>query len=125
MAKANTISSPPAETAAQKDERRAAVRLQSSARGSCQSLSMQREADWEAFVRDISSSGIGLLLPRRFERGALLSIELPEAGEGRKRLLLARVARSVPQPDGGWLIGCILASPLSDDELQLLLGNVR
>lgn len=123
MTRSTTAPSPQADSASQKQERRASVRLQSQAKGSCQSLSMQREADWQATVRDISCSGIGLVLPRRFEPGSLLAIELTEATEGRRRLLLGRVARAVPQPEGDWLIGCTMANPLTEDEVQLLLGN--
>jgi hypothetical protein len=104
-------------------ERRASVRLQSSAKGCCQSLSIQREAGWEATVRDISCSGIGLLISRRFEIGTLLAIELAEAAEGPTRLLVARVVRLLPQSEGHWLVGCKLMSSLSEDEVRLLLGN--
>jgi hypothetical protein len=106
-----------------KREQRASVRLQSSAKGSCQSLSIQREMGWEATVRDISCMGIGLLLPRRFEPGTLLAVEIDEEPNGQKRLLVARVVRTSPQSEGGWLVGCRLASSLTEDELQLLLGN--
>jgi hypothetical protein len=106
---------------AEKRERRASVRLQSGAKGSCQSLSKQREVGWDATVCDISSTGIGLLLSRRFEPGTLLTVEI--AQEGQKRLLVARVVRTSPQPEGGWLVGCRLASSLTEDEVQLLLGN--
>ncbi len=123
MTRSTTAPSSQAAPASQKRERRACVRLQSNAKGSCQSLSMQREADWQAMVRDISCTGIGLLLPRRFEPGSLLAIELTEATEGRRRLLLGRVARAEPQPDGNWLIGCTMANPLTEDEVRLLIGN--
>ncbi len=107
--------------ATRKGERRVSVRFQSSVKGSCQTLSVQRETAWEATVRDISCEGIGLLLGRRFEPGALLAIELTEAAEGRKRLLLARVAHATQQPEGHWLVGCTLVHPLSEDEVQLLV----
>jgi hypothetical protein len=108
--------------AAQKRERRASVRLESNAKGHCQSLSLRRETGWEAVVRDISCSGIGLLLPRRFEVGTLLAIELAEKVEGKKHLLIARVAHATQQPEGNWLIGAAFMSPLTEDEVQLLAG---
>lgn len=116
---------PPTTTAAApaagKRERRASVRFQSNAKGSCQTLSVQRETAWEATVRDISGQGVGLLLNRRFETGVLLAVELTEPVEGRQRLLLARVVRAVPQPEGNWLIGCTLITPLGEDEVRALL----
>jgi len=102
------------------EERRASVRYRSDVKGSCQTLSVRRETSWEAIVRDISPDGVGLLLGRRFEPGVLLAIELTAAGDDQTRLLLARVAHATARPEGGWLIGCTLLSPLSDDEVQQL-----
>ncbi|MGH7169262.1 MAG: PilZ domain-containing protein [Gemmataceae bacterium] len=107
--------------AALKGERRVSVRFESNTKGSCQTLSIRRESAWEATVRNISCEGIGLLLGRRFEPGALLAIELTESSEGQQRLLLARVAHATAQPDGKWLIGCILVNPLGEDEIPTLL----
>ena len=104
-----------------KGERRVSVRFESSVIGSCRTLSIHRESAWEAIVRNISCEGIGLLLSRRFEPGALLSIELNESNEGGQRLLLAQVAHATPQPEGKWLIGCTLVNPLSEDEIPSLL----
>jgi hypothetical protein len=80
-----------------KQERRVSVRLQSGAKGSCQSLSKQREVGWEATLRDISCTGIGLLLPRRFEPGTLLAVEIAGGTKQRKHLFVARVVRTSPQ----------------------------
>jgi hypothetical protein len=116
-----TAMTAPSVSSARTQERRASVRFESNAKGSCQTLSVHRETAWEATVRDISCDGIGLLLGRRFEPGALLAIEVNEGNEGRKRLLLARVAHATQQPEGHWLIGCTLVNPLTKDEIQLLL----
>jgi hypothetical protein len=104
-----------------KRERRASVRRDSNAKGTCQTLSQRHESTWEATVRNISLTGIGLLLARRFEPGTLLAIELTETSEQRQRLLVARVAHATLQPDDKWLIGCAFMSPLHDEELQELL----
>jgi hypothetical protein len=103
-----------------KAERRASVRYRSSLKGSCQTLSAQRETSWEATVRDISPEGIGLLLERRFEPGAVLSIDVTDSRDEQSRLLLARVVHATARPEGGWLIGCELISPLSDEEVHAL-----
>ncbi len=70
------------------EDRRASVRYQSEVKGSCQTLSVRRETSWEAAIRDISPDGIGLLIARRFEPGALLTIELTDSREGYRRMLL-------------------------------------
>jgi hypothetical protein len=102
------------------EERRASVRYRSDAKGSCQTLSVRRETSWNAIVRDISPEGIGLLLARRFEPGVLVAIELTAAGDDQTRLLLARVAHATARPEGDWLVGCTLVSPLTNDEIQAL-----
>jgi hypothetical protein len=108
--------------AALKGERRASVRFDANAKGTCQTLSVRHESAWEATVRNISCQGIGILLGRRFEPGAVLTIELTTSTEERQRLLLARVAHATFQADENkWLIGCTLLSPLSEDEIQELL----
>lgn len=102
-------------------DRRATIRFASNARGTCQTLSQRQESSWEAAVQNISCQGIGILLIRRFEPGTVLAIELTESSKQRQRLLLARVAHATPQPEGKWLIGCILINPLDEDDLQQLL----
>lgn len=106
--------------AQRREERRASVRHQSTAKGSCHTLNASRETSWDAVVRDISAEGIGLMLGRRFEPGVLLSIELPDNSDGQPRLLLARVVHATTRSEGGWLIGCALLNPLTDDEVQAL-----
>jgi hypothetical protein len=100
-------------------ERRVSVRYRSGITGSCQTLAVLRESTWEAIVRDISANGIGLLLERRFEPGVLLALELVDRDQ-QAHLMLARVSHATAQSEGGWLIGCTLLNPLSEEEVQIL-----
>jgi hypothetical protein len=100
-------------------ERRAAVRYPCDLASSCHTITSRREDAWTAAVKDISRTGIGLLLGRRFEPGILLAVELP--AEGGSQLLLARVIHARAQGEGVWLIGCALVNPLAEDEVQALL----
>jgi hypothetical protein len=72
---------------------------------------------WFAKVRDISHTGIGLILPRRFEPGTLLSIALNSKLPAFSRTMEATVVHVMPNPDG-WVIGCTFATALSEEELQ-------
>lgn len=101
-------------------ERRVSVRYQAQLKGSCQTLSAQRGTAWQATIRDISQDGIGLLLARRFEPGSTLSIELTDAAGEQAHLLLGRVAHATARPEGGWVIGCALLNPLSEEEIHAL-----
>ena len=60
-----------------------------------------------AWVRDISGSGVALLIAREFVPGTELTLVLENAALGVTRLLRARVvhALEVP-PNGHWLHGC-------------------
>jgi hypothetical protein len=113
---------PPAPACAPKQsgaERRAAVRYPCGLASSCHTITSRREDAWTATVKDISLTGIGLLLGRRFEPGILLAVEVP--AEGAPQLLLARVMHTRPHGEGVWLIGCELVNPLAEDELKALL----
>ena len=77
----------------------------------------ETENAWDARVVDISSTGVGLLLRRRFEPGTLLSFRLEGRSEGQSYHAIARVIHAKSQVEGGWLLGCALLDPL--DELQV------
>jgi hypothetical protein len=84
------------------------------------------EIKWEGKLRDISVGGVGVVLARRFEPGAVLSIELSDR-EGNPFTLLGRVARVRLLPEGSWLLGCAFVSLLSPEEVETLcnLSNER
>ncbi|MFN4260947.1 MAG: PilZ domain-containing protein [Gemmataceae bacterium] len=87
---------------------------------SCHPIASTRDDPWPAQVRDISASNIGLQLKRRFEPGTLLAVELQSMSHSFSRTLVARVIHAKAQGGGDWIIGCILASRLDEDELQSL-----
>jgi hypothetical protein len=103
-----------------------------------------------AVLADVSAGGIGLVLDRQLEEGAVLAIDMrgPD-GEGTRRLarvrhcrpcaepaaapwvptvpLVTRFARFIfgtkpPPPREAWMIGCQFTRPLDDDELNELRG---
>ena len=113
----------PADGEAAGDERRAAVRLLSGCEVRVSAAGTPGPGEHLATVRDISTHGVGLQLEGRLPEQTLVTVE-PLAGTG-ARTLLARVVRTVAQ-GRGWLHGCALAHPLSDEELrQWLPARVR
>jgi len=101
-------------------DRRASVRYEfSAAARPAAAVSPNR---WPARVRDLSSSGIGLMCERAFDSGRLLTVEL-QAPRGETVLLHICVVRSVTQPGGGWLVGAAFTEPLEPKQLGQLLGN--
>src|SRR6516225_2385721 len=63
---------------------------------SCQPIAARSDRDivWPATVRDVSEGGVGLVLKRRFERGAGLAIELPGSDDRPAETLLAKVVHT-------------------------------
>jgi CheY-like chemotaxis protein len=107
-------------------ERRACVRYLCQLDGSCQPVGQPMTGEsWLGKLRDISSTGVKILVNRRFEVGTLLALELPRPGWETTRILLCRVVRMAPEPIGrDWEIGCTLARELSDDEVQSFLEPI-
>lgn len=99
------------------DERRNFDRFTCEIPTTCQPPSAWRKDPWPATIRDISNSGMSLVLNRRFEKGAGLAVELP-TDQGTTSTNLARVIHVQSLPEGGWLLGCHFISELSDDEIQ-------
>jgi hypothetical protein len=72
-------------------------------------------------ICDISAAGVGLLMPRRFEPGTMLSLELSVGTESPPRQLLVQVRRATISPGKEWVAGCRLSFPLTEDELEALV----
>ena len=83
------------------------------------------DRNWPTLVRDLSHGGVGLVLERRIEPDSDLAIEVPQADSNPADILRVRVIHATAIPGGQWLHGCVLVSPLSEDEIQRLLGAKR
>lgn len=77
--------------------------------------------EWPAIVRDISSSGMGLVLARRFEPGTELTVGLDRQVEGSPRSVRVRVRNVRPDVLGHWRHGCAMADRLTEEELNGIL----
>jgi len=73
----------------------------------------------------VSANGIALVVNRRFEPGTVLEIELGATRESPSRALRARVVRLTARGGGKWLLGCVLATGLSDADLRGLHAETR
>jgi hypothetical protein len=71
-----------------------------------------------AFVKNISATGIGLLLNHEVALGAVMFVQLRGLRPGGTRTHLARVVHVTPEGPGRWLVGCRLTCTLSEDELR-------
>src|SRR5437868_4109132 len=81
---------------------------------------------WLADVRDISATGIGLRLNRRFDPGSMLFIELISKQDESSHLLPVTVVHATQTDDSHWVLGCTFARTLTNAELaELVLDQPR
>jgi hypothetical protein len=60
-------------------------------------------------------------MTRRFEPGAVLSLEVSAKGERPARVLVVRVRHATAGEDNAWIVGCQFLTHLNDEELEALL----
>jgi hypothetical protein len=101
------------------EERRASVRHRSGLRVSCRLVDDLAAEAWQARVRDLSTLGIGLLLPHKRELAELLEIELVKANGALVRTVLARIIHVEEDGPRSWFVGCAFVSELTDEEMRL------
>jgi hypothetical protein len=100
-------------------ERRAKRRYPIALGASCRRVPGRAEP-WAAEIQDISLTGVRLQMPRRFEVGAVLAVQVVDAPAGMVSLLVR--ARWVQQtPDQQWRVGCAFHYPLTEEELNRLV----
>jgi len=103
-------------------ERRVRVRYTQSLKSFCQKGSGELDQIWwMGRVRDISGTGVGLVIQHRFEPDTHLLLELENPAHARSSSYQVRVIRATSLPDGRWLLGCAFLQELSESELAALL----
>jgi hypothetical protein len=101
-------------------DRRAAPRYPCGPQVLCQLTTDLSAEPWLAWVRDVSTQGIGLVVDRRFAPGTPMLVEL-QTDDGLTCTVTARVVRATAEGDAEWLLGCTLTRDLDDGELAQLL----
>jgi hypothetical protein len=104
------------------EERRAWVRYPSCQRTLCQESHAQTYDMWfMAALRELSQTGVSLVINRQFEPGSVIALEPIRAASNLTRLIHARVVHVRSAATGGWILGCEFTSPLTGEELKTLL----
>jgi hypothetical protein len=101
-------------------DRRTQERYQVNTDTSCSFVSPVVEDFGPARIKNISMDGIGLLMTRKVEVGALVAVTLTNPAKNFARTVLVRVAHATAQP-GGCLIGGTFSAPLSYQELSTMV----
>jgi hypothetical protein len=84
--------------------------------------SSRQEECWNATLRDVSQTGLGLVVNRSFPPSTVLTVRLQTGSRKYSRTMLIRVKHCAAQPNGDWLVGCSFVVKLKDEELADLLG---
>jgi hypothetical protein len=121
MAEQITPFRPGASRAKPKIERRAWVRMSKELCGEPMTATDELDTAWLGTIRNVSTTGIAMILKRPFEPGTLLFIDLSANPNPVLQRRPVRVAHATPQEQGGWLVGRLFASPLSQKELHSIL----
>lgn len=101
-------------------ERRAAPRLDSTLKLACYPVGSGLRERRQARVRNVSRTGIGLLVDRPWQTGTILIVEFPPT-EDTAKAVRARVIHATAQLGGLFLVGCSFEPSLTDTEVQLLV----
>jgi serine/threonine protein kinase len=75
---------------------------------------------WPLIVRDVSTTGLGVLVARRFEVGTELSVDLSQ-DPSKPRPVTVRVVRVQRERAGHWIHGCLFERSLTDEQLRALV----
>jgi hypothetical protein len=113
----------PASSAALPEERREAERFPIEPSPVCRLVSATQDEMASATVRDLSATGIGLVVRQPLKPGTVLILNLEVRDCRLPRPLPVRVMHASPTAEGQWLVGCQFVRRLSDPELQMLLGR--
>jgi len=99
-------------------ERRTATRRLSTLRIACYPAGSGLLERRMVRIRNVSRTGIGLIVDRNWQQGLALILELP--GQDGVRSARARVVHSTSQPGGTFLVGCVFDMQLTDAEVEAL-----
>lgn len=104
-------------------ERRASVRYLTTMEAACHPVLVQTLGPCcPTRIWDISLNGLGLIVKIPFAVGTNLSVVPEVLPANLYPGLQVRVVHVTPHDEGFWLVGCQFLEPLSEEELQLLLG---
>jgi hypothetical protein len=103
-------------------ERRRRLRFPVTLDTACHLVAAVGDTQWPARVVDVSTEGVCLLLRRRFEPGARVSLELANGLRVFSCALEMRVVHVAPAGDGAFVLGGVFSRRLSHAELMALLS---
>jgi hypothetical protein len=102
-------------------DRRAAERFPVNQDTACSFVSPVDENFGPARIKNVSTSGVGLVLSKKVDVGALLAVGVNNKAKNFARNLLVRVVHVTEQSKGSYLVGGTFQTPLTYEELVALV----
>jgi hypothetical protein len=99
------------------EERRVRVRYPANLETTLEPVKGVESVRLSGRVRNISATGVNLVVPRCFEPGSMLSVELPSADGQPSNSILACVVHASRLGEGEWALGCTFSRDVGDDVL--------
>jgi hypothetical protein len=106
-------------------ERRQNARIDCELDANTHSADLPDSIGWGAKVRNISRTGVGLNLCFSFRAGTKLAIKIHCPEREKHAIVLSKVVHIRDQLDGSWHVGCQFFEPISERDLELLLGSQK
>jgi hypothetical protein len=102
-------------------EKRTEERLPVSENSTCVFASPVLEDFGPVKLKNLSLRGVGLVSSERMSVGLMLAVKLANPIKNFSKTGLARVVHVTPLPGDSYLVGCEWDSPLTYDELKILV----
>jgi len=126
MAAAGAPKLDPSDSSAEKSgskERRNGVRFAVEVEAKCRAVANAGGQHWPAWIVDVSSHGLCLRMPRRFEVGSGLEVYFALQGDTITSTQLAQVRWVKAAESKSWLLGCQFVKPIPDDLLNTIVAD--
>jgi hypothetical protein len=103
-------------------ERRQATRYPCKLQTACVVISLTEPQLLKVKVRDLSRTGIGLVVGNRVPPGTFLAVKLQGPRQPNPRVLRAQVMHATAAGDRRtWIMGCSFVGGLSQDDIKMLI----
>jgi serine/threonine protein kinase len=106
------------------DERRVNTRYEVEVTGDCRPAIGAASQRWGSTIMDISTTGVCLQAPRRFEPGSLLEIVFSVKPDDSAVTHLTRVRWNKGIEGDTWLHGCEFVKPIAEGDLEAVFSDL-
>ncbi|MBY0527058.1 MAG: PilZ domain-containing protein [Gemmataceae bacterium] len=100
-------------------ERRTSIRHPCGLEANCSPIALLRSDPWPVVIRDISRTGVGLVLDYPLPPGTFMALELPQISTQPIKVIVTCIRQ---QLDESWILGCAFSRELRFEQVEALVG---